>query len=46
MLVSVIDMCVHDPVICGVFDANWVEIYWCQLLNNVGCVQQWGKLWS
>ena len=43
LLESVIDLCVHAPFNCGLFDAPWVELCWCYLLNNVRCFQQWGK---
>jgi len=45
MLTSVLDMCVHDLISCGMFHAVRVELCWCELFCNVRCVQQWWKVW-
>jgi len=45
-LVSVLDLCVHESISCGMFHAVWVYLYSCEFFCNVRCVQQWWKVWS
>ncbi len=45
MLASVLDLCVHDLISCGLFHAIRVELYWCELFCNVKCVEQLWKVW-
>ena len=35
LLVSILNMCVHGLIYCGLFNPISVELYWCQLLDNV-----------
>lgn len=45
MVPSVLDLCVHDLINCGLFHAVQVELCCCELFCNVTYVQQWGKVW-
>lgn len=45
LMASVIDISAHYSISCGLFHVFSIELCWCQLFNNVLCVQQWGKVW-